>query len=161
MRSDSPFRAPATANNGILFIGAIDGFAYAVDEIRGSLLWEFSTGQTIRESLIPIGQYVYIITEERKMFKLFAKTGIAAPGWSVPATDVKSYLGASHEKIYLLNKLDQIVVLSQETGDRLGTLISDSTALTLPNLLSDRLYIGNRYGQIQCLREITLSLIHI
>ena len=155
LRSDSPFRAPATANNGILFIGAIDGFAYAVDEIRGSLLWEFSTGQTIRESLIPIGQYVYIITEEQKMFKLFAKTGIAAPGWSVPATDVKSYVGASHEKIYLLNKLDQIVVLSQETGDRLGTLISDSTALTLPNLLSDRLYVGNRYGQIQCLREIT------
>ena len=155
LKSGSPFRSSATAHDGALFIGASDGFAYGVDEIRGSLLWEFSTGQTIKDSLIPLGQYVFIITEEHKLFKLFAKTGIVAPGWSDPIGDIDSYVGASRDRLYLLNKQDQIVVLNQETGDKLGTLISDSTAMVVPNLLSDRLYVGNRFGQIQCLREIT------
>ena len=155
LKSGSSFRAPATANNGILFIGATDGFAYAIDEVRGSLLWEFSTGQTIRHSMIPLGEYVYIITEEQKMYKLLAKTGTIAPGWSMPVENIKSYVGASQNKIYLVNHADQIVALSQNTGDLLGTLKSDATALIMPNLLSDRLYVGNRFGQIQCLREIS------
>ena len=155
LKSGSSFGAPATANNGILFIGATDGFAYAIDEIRGSLMWEFSTGQTIRHSMIPLGEYVYVITEERKLFKLFAKTGRPTPGWSVPVDNIKSYVGASQNKIYLVNNQDQIVALSQNTGDLLGTLKSDATALILPNLLSDRLYVGNRFGQIQCLRELS------
>ena len=118
-------------------------------------MWEFSTGQTIRHSMIPLGEYVYVITEERKLFKLFAKTGRPAPGWSVPVDNIKSYVGASQNKIYLVNNQDQIVALSQNTGDLLGTLKSDATALILPNLLSDRLYVGNRFGQIQCPRELS------
>ena len=153
LKSGSSFHAPGTQRNGILFIGAADGFAYAIDEVRGSLKWEFSSGQTFKQSLIPLGQYVYLVTEEKQMYKLYAETGFNAPGWSKPIKDVKNYVGASKSKIYVQNSGGQIVALSQESGQKLGTLISDSTTMVLPNFQSDRLYVANQYGRIQCLRE--------
>ena len=87
------------------------------------------------------------------MYKLYAETGFNAPGWSKPIKDVKNYVGASKSKIYVQNSGGQIVALSQESGQKLGTLISDSTTMVLPNFQSDRLYVANQYGRIQCLRE--------
>ena len=158
LRADSSIVAPGTSSNGKLFVASKDGFSYAIDEFRGALLWQFPTGQRLLQSPIPVGNYVYLITDEDKMFKLYADTGIAAPGWSDPVEDVTRYVGASKDKIYVQNRLGQIVALSQETGKKVSSIASISTSLILPNYQSDRLYVGNGSGSVQCLRELSSEI---
>lgn len=153
LRAEASIVAPGTSRDGKLFVAATDGFAYAIDEATGSLLWEFSTGQRLLQSAIPMGQYVYLITDENMMFKLYAKTGVVAPGWDKPIEGVKKYVGASKDKIYVQNKIGQVVAISQSNGALLSAVSSQSTNLVLPNYQSDRLYVGNGSGSVQCLRE--------
>jgi outer membrane protein assembly factor BamB len=158
LKTDSPIVSSGTASGGNLFVGATDGFAYGIKESNGSMLWQFSTGQRILQSPIPIGQYVYLITDEHQMFKLYGQSGIAAPGWSVPIENVTKFVGASKNKIYVQNKIGQIVALDQSNGARVSTVASQSTELVLPNYQSDRLYVGNGSGSVQCLRELASNV---
>ncbi len=154
LRTESSIDAPGTASGGNLFVAAKDGYAYGIDESRGALLWQFSTGQRLMQSPIPLGNYVYLITDEHQMFKLFADTGILAPGWSPPVEDVSRFVGASKDKIYVQNKVGQIVALNHSNGKKVSSIGSLSTDLILPNYQSDRLYVGNGSGSVQCLREL-------
>lgn len=154
LRAEAPIVTSGTSSGDTLFVAAKDGVAYGIDESRGSLLWQFSTGQRLLESPIPLGNYVYLITDENELFKLYGKSGILAPGWSEPVGNVSRYVGASKDKIYVQNKLGQIVALNQGNGKRVSSIGSISTDLILTNYKTDRLYIGNDSGSVQCLREI-------
>lgn len=153
LRADSSIVASGTTLDGRLFVASTDGFTYAIKEISGGLLWQFSTGQRVTHSPIPIGNYVYLITDEHKMFKLFAHDGGAVQGWEDPVEDVTRFVGATRDKIYVQNKIGQIVALNQTNGKKVGMISSMSTDLILPNYQSDRLYVGNGSGSVQCLRE--------
>lgn len=153
LRADSSIVASGTSLNGRLFVASTDGFAYAINELSGGLLWQFSTGQRLNHSPVPIGNFVYIITDEHQMYKLYTHDGSAAPGWAEPVEDVTRFVGATKEKIYVQNKIGQIVAMNQSNGAKVSTIGSLSTDLVLPNYLSDRLYVGNGFGSVQCLRE--------
>ena len=153
LRADSSIVASGTSLNGRLFVASTDGFTYAINELSGGLLWQFSTGQRLNHSPVPIGNFVYIITDEHQMYKLYTHDGSAAPGWAEPVEDVSRFVGATKEKIYVQNKIGQIVALNQSNGAKVSMIGSLSTDLVLPNYQSDRLYVGNGFGSVQCLRE--------
>lgn len=140
-------------NVGMLFISSTDGYVRALHEAKGSVLWEFSTGDRISQSPFLAGNFLYVITDTNKLYRLDALTGIAAPGWQKPITGFTQFAGASDTRLYLLDLRGRVNVVDPESGSRLGLVQSAPMNMVVPNTLTDRLYVGNRSGVIQCLRE--------
>jgi outer membrane protein assembly factor BamB len=153
LRSSDSIVAAGTYKGGLLFVNSVDGFVYAINEKKGSLNWSFSTGQQLSESPVTLGEYVYVITDEKKMFKIDARTGRLAEGWEEPLDDVGKYVGASEDKLYVLDSVGRVNIIEPNTGARLGVVASSPLDFVLPNQLSDRLYVGNRGGLIECIHE--------
>ena len=159
LNADRSIVCSPTFKDDTFYACSLDGFLYAVDEDRGSINWQVSTGAPISQSPIALGDHVFVINDHHELFKFDAKSGDDAPGWSRPREGISRYLGASKDNLYVLDRFGKLKVLSQETGRTLSTISFGNVELILPNVESDRLYIANR-GMIHCIREVSRPVPH-
>jgi len=171
-RSSPNFRLEATgsitcrptfvAPDRIVFT-SLDGYIYCVDEKSGDLQWQFPTGQPISRSAVAAGKAIYVTTDDGGMFKISVDTAAGTAGkeiwWSPRVRDI---LSISEKRIYCRTSTGRLVILNADTGGRIATLGTESLDFIFTNTLTDRIYIGDRSGTIQCLRESTADfpLIH-
>ncbi|MFK7770171.1 MAG: PQQ-binding-like beta-propeller repeat protein [Mariniblastus sp.] len=153
LRADESIVAPPVFKDDMLFVTSLDGFIYALDEGRGSLRWQVSTGRSISQSALPLRNFVFAINDNKELFKLDTKTGIEAPGWELPRPNMERFLGASKENLYIVDSSGQLRVVSQNTGQTLSRVSFGSVDKILPNTLNDRLYIASKRGMILSVRE--------
>ncbi len=151
--AESPVVASPAARGGIIFMVSSEGFVYAVDEVRGSLLWEFPVGERITTAPIPVGNDLFVITDNKNLLRFDARTGRARTGWERPIHGIVQYVGASEERLYLLDTVGQLLTIDRETGIQLSAVSGNLSLRTFSNLQSDRLYICHKSGLLQCLRE--------
>jgi len=151
---------PASAGfqNGTMFVASAEGLVYAIEEKSGSIEWEFSTGQRLKLSPIPIGDSVLVITTRGMLFKLDVNSGKLAEGWEAPISDVDQFVGLSAERIYVLDRYGRIKVIDRNSGTVVTTVSESPIEMVVANNKSDRLYVATRTGSIQCLREIGREL---
>ncbi len=154
LNADKSIVCSPTFKDDLLFACSLDGFVYALDEDRGRINWQVSTGAPISQSPIPLGDYVFVINDHYELFKFDIKTGDDAAGWERPRENVARFVGASKDNLYVLDQFGKLKVLSQESGTTLSSVSLGSVDLILPNLESDRLYIADR-GMIRCIREVS------
>ncbi len=152
--TERPIVAGGAHKDGSIFVGSMDGFIYSMDEITGSLHWEYSTGDHISKSPIPLGEAVYVITQEGEMFKIDTKRGLLAEGWREPLQGISGFIGATDQNLYLQGKFGDIQIFDRKTAKSKGLIRTNSTNLVLENKLTDRLFVGNENGLIQCIREL-------
>ncbi|NUQ64962.1 MAG: PQQ-binding-like beta-propeller repeat protein [Pirellulales bacterium] len=145
--------ANVVGDSGVIYGASEDGFVYAVRETDGQLLWRFSTGDPIIERAVVIGLRVYVPTQTEGMFCLDAKTGQEV--WSTPG--IHRFLSASKDRIYTADKIGRVIVLSAPTGARIDTLQLSQLPIQMTNDRTDRLYVADPTGLVQCLHEIELS----
>ena len=152
--TSEPAYLPANANvvgsSGVIFGASEDGFVYAVRETDGQLLWRFSTGEPIVEQTVVIGLRVLVPTQTGAMYCLDAKTGREL--WSAP--EIRRFLAASKDRIYVATKIGRVMVLNANTGARLDTLELTRLPVQMTNTQNDRLYVASPTGLVQCLHEI-------
>ncbi len=151
--SGNRFVAGGAADSGLLFVNTFDGSVFAIDEQRGSIVWEYATGRRIIEPPFVRSGNVFVISADHKMFKIDANSGQLASGWEVPLDGISRFVGLSKERIYALDAIGQLVSVDFATGAKLATIASPPLTLVLPNIESDRLYVGSEGGLLQCLRE--------
>jgi outer membrane protein assembly factor BamB len=152
LSSDNAIVSPPTYKSGILFVTSLDGFVYAIDEEEGSIKWEISTGAGITQSAIPIGDSVYVVSSNGKLFRMDAKTG--DPVWDNPIENVAKYLGSGKSNLYFTDGYGQLIVVNADSGAITSRVDAGEIAYAIPNQLTDRLYIGTKSGTVQCLREV-------
>jgi len=133
-----------------LLVASVDGYAYCVQEVSSDLLWRYSAGSPIRQAPIPIGDAVHVITDRDGMCCVSLDKG--EERWWAPS--VTGFLAASRDRIYVSDRTGQITVLDARSGGRIASMPGQYVDLRVPNLLTDRVYVGSRTGTIQCLREI-------
>jgi len=155
LRSDDAIVSEATSDGENLYVGSLDGFLYAIEEARGSVLWAISLGVGISESPVPLGEFVYAVSDDDKLFKVVAATGEPAPGWNTPLEKVSRYLGASEKNLYVMDSRGAFAVIDRSSKSIVNKIPVGQIDLVLNNLKSDRLYIASKSGVVQCLREIT------
>ena len=155
LRSDDAIVSTPAYKEGMFYVSSLDGFVYAVEEERGIVIWQLSTGASVAQPPIALGNYIFIINGLNQLFKIDAKTGREAPGWEQPRTNIGRYIGAGKENLYLIDAVGNLVVMSQGSGSILSRVEIGSVKSILPNLESDRLYIVSDRGTIQCIREIS------
>lgn len=154
LRSDQSIVSQATTDGEKLYVGSLDGFLYAIDEVRGSVDWTISLGVGITESPVPLGDYVYAISGDKKLYRILAGTGELAPGWEDPMDNISRYVGASETNLYLMDSFGSLVVVDRATKAITDRLEVGQIDLVLNNYQNDRLYIASKTGAMQCLREI-------
>jgi outer membrane protein assembly factor BamB len=146
-----PITTPATAlNPGRLLAASTGGYVYCIEKSSGAILWRFSTGEPIEKSPMTVGEAIYVVTEGGSLFRLSGKTGLEE--WST--TGIRRFLSVSEKRLYCVAESGPLLVLSAETGGRLGALASVLPSVQIENRMTDRIFIGTRGGFIQCLHEI-------
>ena len=89
--------------NGIYFITSIDSYVYALDEARGSLIWENSTGFEISQAPIVLGNHVFVINNLNQLSRFDAATGQLSANWQTARPDIGTFAGASRTKIFTIS----------------------------------------------------------
>jgi hypothetical protein len=135
-----------------VFLTSLDGFAYAIDEISGRKLWQFSLGGPVRQPPIAIGDALYVVADAGGMWKLAQDTGLQQ--WFVPG--VSQFVSASATRIYAVDLLGQLLVLDGATGARQGLLDTISLPIKYRNRESDRIFLGTPTGFLSCFHEVGL-----
>lgn len=154
LHSDDAITSATAYDDGVFYVTSLDGFVYAMNEPRGVVDWQVSTGFGISQSAIVLNNHVYVINTNNEMFKLIPESGKDAAGWEQPLQNIGSYVGAGKENMYVLDSVGNLCVLDQDTGAMLSKVEMGGIQSVLPNMISDRMYIVSDRGMIQCLREI-------
>ena len=152
LNTDPIYSNPVYGNSKV-FATSTDGFVYAIDERRGTLVWEVSTGASIVKSPALFGNSLFVINDRDELFKYDADSGRLAANWSQPKTDVTEFVGASAKKLYTLDKLGRLKILSRESGDIVGSVGIGNVSAVLGNDKTDRLYVADDRGNLRCIRE--------
>lgn len=153
LRADDAIVSSPTFSNGMYYVSSLDGFVYAVNEERGTVSWQVSTGFGIAEKPIVLGNFLFVINANRELYKIDLKTGLAAQGWQKPIENVERYLGASKGNLYVLDRFNNLKVMSQDSGAVLSSVMFGDIDKVLTNDQTDRIYVATKRGVIQCVRE--------
>ena len=154
LKTDSVIVGRATAQGSMIYVGAIDGTAYAVNETSGSLQWKLAIGEPISHPIVPIGKDGYIITDENNLTCVHSQLGYPIDSWPVRVTGIHKFLAASDERLYCLGDADEITIIDRKNGAKVGSIPALGNDIHLMNTKTDRIYIGTRSGLIQCVREL-------
>jgi outer membrane protein assembly factor BamB len=149
-----PFFTPT----GKLFATSLDGYLYCIDEVRGNLLWRFTTGEPIDQSPVAIGDTVYVITRDHNMYAV----NINDVGEKWVVSGVGSFLSGTDDRLYCTDPTGNLIVMDAASGALLGSANTAEMNLKMPNLQTDRIFLGQTTGLLQCLRQPSLKypLVH-
>jgi outer membrane protein assembly factor BamB len=116
--------SPAVSG-GVVYIGSMDFYVYALNATTGTLVWRYETGLCVDSSPTVAGGVVYVGSDDDYVYALNATTG--TPVWryktgsnvhSSPAVcgDVV-YIGSSDFYLYALNATTGTLVWRYKTGN--------------------------------------------
>ena len=145
--------ASSAASDGKrLYATSRRGFVYAIDENAGRLEWQTPLGVEISQSPYLLGEYVYIITDDGRMYKLDAKSGGFV--WDRPVRGVGRFIGASQNRLYVTDRGRSMLTLEPNTGAVLSSVEGAEVQFVLANKATDRLYVASSLGLVRCIHEI-------
>jgi outer membrane protein assembly factor BamB len=133
-----------------LYIASLDGYLYALHEITGEEQWRYSTGYPVVSSPAIVGDHAYVASLEPTLHAIEAATGKGL--WRVPG--LSHFAAQGKDRVYASDKFGNLFVLDATTGQPLGGLDAGEDLTTLVNDQSDRIFLVNDRGLVQCLREI-------
>jgi outer membrane protein assembly factor BamB len=148
--TDFPVSAPLVHTENSLFLASEDFNLYCIDPRRGGIRWRFPSGFPITKSPRVIGPQIFVTPEGGGLYCLSAETGERIWPWHPRMTD---FLAATSSKVFASDSLNNVVMLSRQDGNILGTLPLRNFSMHLPNDRTDRLYLATPKGLVICIRE--------
>jgi hypothetical protein len=145
--------APPSARPPYVYVGAVSGDLFAMNETSGKQVWKYSTGFPITRAAAGVGDRVFVTSDEPELHCIDAKTGNRI--WVAP--HVVRFCAASKDRVYGVNDLGAFVVLDGKTGAGLASMATDYPIKGLVNSETDRVYLISDDGMVECLHEIGLT----
>lgn len=133
----------------LVVTGSRGAYVFAVRDRTGEVEWQFAASGPIVEQIGVIGTDVYCPTENTGMYALSLIDGTEK--WFAP--DIRRFVAASKKRLYTVDKRERLVILDRETGNTLGAFDVRKYDQLLFNIETDRIYLVNESGLIQCLME--------
>ncbi len=141
--------APA-AQSPYLYVASLDGYLYSFHDSTGSEQWRYATGYAITSAPAVVGKKVFVASEHPSLHAIDTLTG--QPLWHVEGVTQFVALGAKHT--YGMDRYGTLLVLDNESGGIAGRLATGAGRAALVNDQSDRIFLTNDRGLVQCLREV-------
>lgn len=134
-----------------VYAASRSGRVYGISEARGLEIWQFPTEVPISQPIITIDGKLYVITDKAEMYRIDPRMGTQI--WY--STGIASFLSMSLNRIYGLDPQGRIVVLDANTGSLLA-VVAGTGGYDVPTINSDtdRIYLCDSTGLLQCLREV-------
>ncbi len=132
-----------------LYACSTDGCVYSVDEHSGKINWKFPVGDAIYESPVAIEGRIFVVSELGNMFCLDAKAATLL--WQAPK--IAQFIATSPTRVYAADQVGRLLILDARSGVRLASMPLDGISTKLINRQSDRIYLANTAGVVQCFRE--------
>ncbi|MEX1224016.1 MAG: PQQ-binding-like beta-propeller repeat protein [Pirellulales bacterium] len=134
------------------FVPSLDGYLYKVHERSGSMVWRFSAGNPISKQPLAVEDKIFLTAERSG---LFCVANVAADElWWTPR--IEQVLSVSEQRVYGVDTSGRLNVMRADTGAVLSKFDVSGLDILLTNTENDRLYLANKYGVVQCLREVEL-----
>jgi len=146
---DSIDAAPAFLSPSLVFATSRDGYVYCFSETRGTIHWRFTTGEPISQSPVALEDTVYVISDRGNLYAINIED--ATERWLVGG--MRHYLAGTSQRLYCIDTEGNFVILDRATGGLVGALPVPTLDLHVMNIQTDRIFIGNMGGLLQCLRE--------
>ncbi len=137
-------------DSGRIIVVSRDGFVYVFREKDGDKVWRFSVGEPIVDAPAVVGDRVYVTAQLGGMHCLALKTG--NENWSAPG--IVQFVAASKSRVYATDRIGRLVVLDARNGARLDAVPIESVPIKLLNTVTDRIYLADDGGLVQCLHEV-------
>jgi len=147
--NDDIVTSPAAAAEN-LYIASLDGYLYCLHELTGEEKWRYSTGYSIHSSPAIVGKQAYVASFEPALHAVDAETGQAL--WAT--LGVSHFAAQGKERVYASDRYGNLLVLDAKTGNPVSRMAVAEGLSTLVNDQSDRVFLVNDRGLVQCLREI-------
>jgi outer membrane protein assembly factor BamB len=135
-----------------LFIASLDGYLYAIHESSGAELWRYSTGYSITSSPAVVGDTAYVASFQPALHAVDIAAGKGTARWVAPG--VSHFAARGKDRVYAADRFGNLLILDAKTGARQGRIDVAEGMSTLVNNQTDRIYLVNDHGLVQCLREI-------
>jgi outer membrane protein assembly factor BamB len=145
----SPATAPPSALHDLIYVTSADGHIYAFRELTGKEAWRYSMGYVGTSRPAVVGERLYSASSEPMLHAVDAKTG--EPLWTVP--DITQFAAQGLKHVYGVDEFGRLVIVDFKTGKYVGTL-PGSNYQAVFNEQSDRIFLVNSRGFVQCLHEI-------
>jgi len=142
-----------SGDSGIILAATGDGYVNAILEKTGDSLWRFSAGEPLAQPAVIIDERIYAATSLGGLHCINAKTG--GQIWYAPG--IVQFTAASKNRVYGVDKIGSIRVLDAATGAQLDIMPASALSVKILNDDTDRIYLYNSKGLIQCLHEIGLT----
>ncbi len=155
LKASNSIVSSPTGKGNMMFVASLDGYVYGVNRENGTLVWEVTTGSGISSSPVPIGDFLFVVSDTKQLYKLDARTGLYAPGWETPIKGVDKFLGATRKSVFGLDSFNHLVVVDQASGRKTSQIPVGDIALVLTNYESDRIYVASESGLVQCVRDVS------
>lgn len=141
---------PVATPQGFLFVSSYGTAIHATASRTGTYLWRANLGMPVSQSPVISNSQAFVLSDDGRLVALDLATG--AHAWVSHVGHVDSVLGVGKEHVYVKNDHGYLSRLRLADGKVDG--VSDlAVDLTLPNNISDRLFIITRDGHLSCLRE--------
>ncbi len=150
IQTNSVAIAPPTEGYDSLYVAVQDGNVHCFSLLNGKERWRHSMGFPARGRPGIVGKRLYVASSEPMLHALDAVSGRLL--WSIP--DVTQFASQGTDNVYGLDDFGRLVVFNKETGQYIGTLPGAGGFQTVFNEQSDRIYLVDNRGLVQCLREI-------
>ena len=133
-----------------LYIASLDGYLYCINELTGDEEWRYSTGYSITSSPAVVGDMAFVASFEPALHAIDSKTGDEK--WIAPG--VSHFAARGKDRIYASDAYGNVLILDAATGRQVGRLPVAEGLTTLVNDQTDRIFLVNDRGLVQCLHEI-------
>lgn len=133
----------------MVIIGGKSGYVFAVRDRTGEVVWQFPTKGAIEQQIAVIGTDVYCPTVSDGMHAVDLLTG--KEKWFAP--NITQFIAASMNRLYVLDRKERFAILDRQTGNLLNAFDGRKFDRFYFNVETDRIYIVNDTGLIQCVHE--------
>jgi outer membrane protein assembly factor BamB len=133
----------------LVVTGNKNGYVFAVKDRTGEVVWQFAANGAITERIAVIGTDVYCPTATGGMHALDLIT--REEKWF--ASGIHQFIAASQKRIYTIDNRSRLVILDRLTGTPIEAFDVQKFDRFLFNIETDRIYVVNNTGLIQCLHE--------
>lgn len=140
----------ASGNNSF-FVGTTNGSLskISVEDRLGEIGWEYRLGQTISAPALIVGESVYACAESGTILALENADGMER--WRVDTQNLTHPIAECGGKVFAYSSSKQLVALDKATGRELARSQAMNLGSPIINAVTDRVYLVNAVGQVQCL----------
>ncbi|MDR2345361.1 MAG: PQQ-binding-like beta-propeller repeat protein [Planctomycetaceae bacterium] len=129
-------------------LGTKSGYIFAIKNRNGEIAWHFIGNGAVIEQIGIVGIDVYAPTIHG-MYNINILTG--KEKWYVP--NISKFICASKSRVYVQNKQQLLVILDRKNGSKIASIDLRKFKDILFNIETDRLFIVDNSGLIQCFAE--------